>query len=535
MTHRSALATVVCLGLAVRLWGITLSLPHVLIRPDELYILGTVIKMHAGQTNPGFWDYGGLYLYFVAGLWSIYYGIGSLAGWFSGPEHFVRSFSEHWEPFFLIPRVTGAALGAATVAVVYAIARRTLGRSEGLLSGLFLALAFLHVRDSHYATTDVFMTFFLMAAVLAAVQVDASRRAADGWLAGALAGCAIATKYNAVFIVLVLAAVEALHVWRLRHDWRAAIRTTQIWRMAAACVFVFVVTNPYLFLEWERARGNLEALRASSAGGMTPPDWLGRGWTYHLPYSLRFGLGLPLLLASLAGLGWMAFRQRRVFIILGIFPVAYYLFIGEAYNVFVRYVLPIVPFLCIFGGYTVAAVARGLAKRVGGVPAGAVAGILGLLVVAPSAWSVIQFDRLAARDDNRLVAAKWIIENVPEGSVIMMGGNRYGHPQLERGPSPRFTTVEFDRHARSLRYSGRPARGRQPDWIVLQRHPIPYANTHPSILEKMADFDLVHTIQAYDPDVKNFYDIQDGFYAPYGGFKGVRRFGPTFEIYRRRE
>ena len=45
----------------------------------------------------------------------------------------------------------------------------------------------------------------------------------------------------------------------------------------------------------------------------------------------------------------------------------------------------------------------------------------------------------------------------------------------------------------------------------------------------------MHVIRAADlPEPDNFYDIQDGFYAPYAGFKGVQRPGPNFKIYRRR-
>ena len=51
---RVLLLLILAVGLAVRLWGIGFGLPHVLARPDELFILGAVIKMHDGNANPGF-------------------------------------------------------------------------------------------------------------------------------------------------------------------------------------------------------------------------------------------------------------------------------------------------------------------------------------------------------------------------------------------------------------------------------------------------------------------------------------------------
>lgn len=533
--HGLVLGALVLLALAVRLWGITFGLPHVRVRPDELYLLNTVVNMHGGQPNPGFFDWGALYMYLVAGLYTVYYGLGLLSGRFEDPQSFVSHFKVNWEPYFLIGRVTNAVLGAATVGLVHAVASRLADRTTALLAALFMALAFLHVRDSHYATTDVTMTFFLLAAVLAAVKVYRTRSGRDAWLAGALAGCAASAKYYGVFVVLVLAVVEVFHAWDVRRDWRRVFRETCIFRMAAACVFVFAVTNPYLFLDWQRARPNIEALLVSTAGGMTPCDWLGQGWSYHLPNSLRYGLGFPLLAASLAGMLRMAVRAPREAVILASFPIAYYAANGPSCNVFVRYMIPVVPFLCIFAGYAVAELARLVRQRAPRFAGAPVASLLGILIVAPSAWSVIQFDRLAAREDSRVVTAQWIRENVPAGSVILMSGNLYGHPQLERGPVAKYRYIEYNRHAQVFLSNGQPTQAR-PDWIIVQRHPIPYANPGPVVTELVnSEYVQVHTIRAFDPSEDNFYDIQDGFYAPFGGFTGVRRFGPNFEIYRRKE
>jgi hypothetical protein len=531
---RAWLVLILMAGLAVRLWGIGFGLPHVLVRPDELFILGAVIKMHEGNANPGFFDYPGLYMYFVAGLYAIFYGVGLVAGWFTDAAHFVKNFSLNWEPYFMLPRIAGAFLGTATVALVYATAREYFDRVTATLGALFIALAFLHVRDSHYATTDVPMTFFVMAAMLATLRVDRGRSAQDAWLAGALAGCAASTKYNAVLIVLPMALVEALHAWNLRRDWRRALRETQIFRMAAGSILVFALTNPYLFLDFEHAMNDLRALQASTAGGMTPPEMLGRGWTYHLPHSLRYGLGIPLLTAGLLGMIWMAVRAPRAAAILGLFPVAYYAVAGAGHNVFVRYMIPVVPFLCLFAGYVVREIAAVVARTGVRLREPAIAGVLGILVVAPSAASVVRFDYLLAQPDNRLVAAEWVHEHVPAGSLIFMSGNLYGRLQLENTPNHKYRYLDWDYRGETFLRDRRPT-DEVPDWIIVQRSGIPYSHISPKVEELIKrEYVLVQTFRAADLSKNNFYDIQDGFYAPFGGFDGVKRFGPNFEIYQRR-
>ncbi|MBA2302042.1 MAG: phospholipid carrier-dependent glycosyltransferase [Acidobacteria bacterium] len=522
------------IGLAVRLWGIDFGLPHVLARPDELLILSAVIKMHDGRANPGFFDYPGLYMYLVAGLYALYYGGGRLLGGPATPAAFVKNFYEHWEPYFLIPRVFGAVLGAATIAIVHGIGRAVLSRSASWLAALFTALAFLHVRDSHYATTDVTMTFFVMGALLATLHVYNGRAARDAWLAGALAGCAVSAKYNAVFIVLPMAVVEALHAWDHRRDWRRMLRETHIVRMATASALIFGLTNPYLFLDFTHALNDLRVLQASTGGGMTPPEMLGRGWTYHLPYSLWHGLGAPLLAAGLAGMLLMAVRLPRLAAIFGAFPLAYYAAAGAGHNVFVRYMIPVVPFLCIFAGYAVSELAGYVARwRLRGREP-LLAGVLGLAVIAPSAVKVARFDYLLAQEDNRLVAARWVHTQVPADSLIFMSGNLYGRPQLERGPVRKYRYLDYDYGADTFTLNRRPT-PEQPDWIIVQRSGIPYSHIAPRVVKLLeTDYSVVHTLSAADLTEQNFYDIQDGFYAAFGSFRGVRRFGPNFEIYRRR-
>lgn len=533
--NRALLLATLLVGLAVRLWGIDFGLPHVLARPDELFILGAVIKMHEGNANPGFFDYPGLYMYFVAGLYSLFYGVGLIAGWFTDSAHFVRNFALNWEPYFMLPRIAGALLGTATIVLVYAIARQYFDRIVAALAALFIALAFLHVRDSHYATTDVPMTFFVMAAMLATVYVDRGRSARDAWLAGALAGCAASTKYNAVLIVLPMALVEAFHAWENRSDWSKALRETHLFRMAAGSMLIFALTNPYLFLDFEHAMNDLRALQASTTGGMTPPEMLGRGWTYHLPHSLRYGLGIPLLAAGLLGMLWMAVRRPRRAAILALFPIAYYAAAGAGHNVFVRYMIPVVPFLCLFAGYFVREIASAGSRLGVRLAEPAVATVLGILVVAQSAASVVQFDRLLAQPDNRLVAAEWVHENVPPGSLIFMSGNLYGRLQLERGPDRKYRYLDWDYRGETFTLNRRPT-DELPDWIIVQRSGIPYSHIAPGVEELIKrEYDLIQIFRAADLSEDNFYDIQDGFYGAFGSFDGVKRFGPNFEIYRRRD
>jgi len=189
----------------------------------------------------------------------------------------------------------------------------------------------------------------------------------------------------------------------------------------------------------------------------------------------------------------------------------------------------VVPFLCIFAGYFVASAARAIAPAMRLRPA-LVAAALGLAVAAPPAISVVQFDRLLTREDSRIVAGRWLAENVPAGASMFISGNRYGHPAMD---FVRYRQFGYDYRGNKFTADRRPT-GELPQWLVIQRAEIPYAHVPQPVEDLIArDYQLAHVVRAYSPEARNFYDIQDGFYLPFGSFKDVERPGPNFLIYRR--
>jgi hypothetical protein len=225
----------------------------------------------------------------------------------------------------------------------------------------------------------------------------------------------------------------------------------------------------------------------------------------------------------------MAARHPASALVLGSFPVAYYLVAGAGYNVFVRYMIPVVPFLCIFAGYFVASAAGAVGRTMRLRPAW-VAAVVGLAVAAPAARNVVQFDRLLTREDSRIGVGRWLMENVPAGASMFISGNRYGHPAMD---FVRYRQFGYDYRGSTFTADRRPT-SELPQWLVIQRAEIPYAHV-PQPVEDLIGrgYQLAHVVRAYSPEARNFYDVQDGFYLPFGSFREVERPGPNFLIYRR--
>ena len=54
----------------------------------------------------------------------------------------------------------------------------------------------------------------------------------------------------------------------------------------------------------------------------------------------------------------------------------------------------------------------------------------------------------------------------------------------------------------------------------------PYAHVPQQVEDLIAGDYQLHIVRAYSPEARNFYDVQDGFYLPFGSFKDVERPGP---------
>jgi hypothetical protein len=509
------LVLIVMVAALARLWGIDFGLPHLHARPDELVSAIIALGVLGGEPHPHFFDWPTLWMYVLAVLYLGYYLVASSAeslAAFTTPPH-------DFAPLYLIGRCAAAALGVATIPVLYRLGSRAFDRATGLVAALFLAVAFLHVRDSHFALTDVPATFLLTAGMLAIVRAHQSGTLRDALLAGVLTGLAAATKYNAAFLVVPMLVSGILR--------RSAASLAAFGAAAAAA---FVVAMPWAVLDAAAVLRGLARVEHHLRTGHEGLD-LGRGWSYHLRVSLREGVGWPVLLAGLAGALRLAAVDGRRAALLYAFPIVYYVVAGQGRTVFARHALPVLPFVCLGAASLLVAAAH----RLTATPrqAGRMVAALALLTAVPSAWSVVRADRLLARTDNRVLVARWLEDAIAGGSSVYQSGALYGWVTLPRG-HVRWT---YDAAARTfVADGGRPTRD-EPDWIILQESPLVLYSEVPSDVRELVAsgrYTLAHAFPATEPNASgNLYDLQDAFFLPFSGFRGVVRPGPSFFVYRR--
>lgn len=557
-TRLSILLAILLVALAVRLVGLQFGLPFAYARPDETEAAGPAVTyLTSGSLRPQFFQWPSLFSYIVAALYALYGGVFGFVTGHASLGAFVDSRYQWFAPFLLIPRAFSMAMGVLTVGAVYALGRRVFDEAIALVGALFLALCFLHVRDSHFGMSDVTMTLFVVLAVLAAVLWQQKGGVPRALLAGLLVGLAGSTKYNGLAVGVAFAVAAVMQLFHAQVAERATTErvaperpatrratslTSTLTAIAAFGIAVaigFFGGSPYILLEWSRFVtdiGTVQETMATGHGGMQ----ISRGWWYFGSVILPAALGWPLYVASLVGivgLGAEAVtRQRRRVAVFLAFPLAYYLYAGQSYSVFARYIEPVIPFLCLAAAWTVATGVRLVARSEADAPASrspsiAIA-VTALLFVTPTAWSTIQLDRLLSRTDNRVIVAHALADVMPGGDLIYQSGSSYGRVPLGiDGRGAELPEATFDADSGAFA----PA---EPAWILVQRSPLVMYSRVPETLERVLR-DRYRLLTAFPTDatagnVDRLYDQQDAFYLPLAGFSGLRRPGPAFELYQRR-
>jgi len=407
----------IAIALLLRSWGIGFGLPFTY-HPDEHQYVDTALGFFGGDLNPHRFNNPALYKYLLFLEYGLLYLIGRCAGLFRSVAEFEALWRADPTVFYLLGRLTSAIFGTATVLLTYLIGKYTYGRRSGLLASCFLTFTFLHARDSHYAVNDVPMTFLAMASILCSVLVCQRGSTRYYLLASLFAGLATATKYSAALATIPFLLAHFLsHPAGLRHI-PAKLISGKLLKGLATLGAAYLIASPYSLLD---SRAFMEDIRLLSLRGATGFKGLQladvSGWVFYLR-TLNWGMGYGLLLLSIVGLLFAAFRHTKEDLLLISFPLALYLFLGRQAMFFARFIIPALPILVLLAARVLlVAISRlplpGQAKNY--VLATAVVAIL-----LQPACSIIRHDYLLTREDTRTMAKDWIEENIPPGAKIIM-------------------------------------------------------------------------------------------------------------------
>ncbi|GEM_PF-7092174 len=399
-------------------------------RPDEEFMRSSVLVSLTGDLNPHYAVWGHLFHYLyvcVAGAWLFArLLLGHAASWSAAVAE------AHCDPWSVIwlGRAVSAAAGSLTVLITYRLARSTLrSRAVALGAAILLAATFLHVRDSHFATADILLGLVATVAIGSAarsVTGDQSQRVR----AGVLTGLALATKLLAVTVILAFVTVGLLEQWR-RPDrsWWSWIRGAALYVSVAG--LTTLVLQPFLALDpMETWFGLFDDLFNSQRRPFSRGIDLANASVivrYYVPQATGWTCGG----LAAVGLVHMMFQHgspRRLALVA--FTVWWLLAVVSVQTMFLRYLTPLTPVLCVMASHGISRVVRVLLRfaRPPDKCLSLLGGRFGVAVAASIAASLpnmvrdVQLGRILSCPDTRALAGRWIELNVPSGSRIVWTG-----------------------------------------------------------------------------------------------------------------
>jgi 4-amino-4-deoxy-L-arabinose transferase-like glycosyltransferase len=361
-----------------------------------------------GDWNLHRFNYPPLYAYLQTGAYALYFLYGVAQDlWRYVPNFVVPN-------YYQVGRLLTGIFGTLTILVVYYAGRQIRGRRTGLLAAALLAVNYLHVIHSHYATFDVMVGFWASLTLLFSELIRTRQEAKWYLLAGLCAGFAGATKYNGAVILIVPLLAHILVDAKREWGWL----DQRLFLTLGAFLVGFFGGNPF-------ALGNLTDFLNDLATvlyhyGTQHPGFEGLGnWRWYPSIFLSSADALWMIVGIL-GLGGLLWRDWRKGLLLLSFPILYYLVISRFVVRFERNLVPMLPFLAVGGGWLLDVSTNWLTDRLEwGRPVGHMLATLAvaLLLVLPLAASV-SFDSALSQTDHRETAGRWVEKHIPPESKI---------------------------------------------------------------------------------------------------------------------
>lgn len=409
-------------ALLVRLIGIGWGLPNEMrnqsLHPDEpiIWMYSQRIEPTKGQFDPGFYNYGTLYLTILRLATDVVQGYGG------GPTD--RTPTAEWQAigrYHLAGRIVSAVAGAGMAWVVFLILLRIGSLAAAGFGGAAMALAPGVVMHSRFQTVDVVAAFFLVLSLSYALKMlprEGESATVLRWaaLAGLFAGLSAGVKYTGI-LGLVSLGIACLYLPREK-------RLPSLGLGLGVALLFFALSTPGIFLHSAKFFEDFSyEMRHTATGHGLVFAGTSVGFVYHLA-NLSAGMGAITMLIGLAGLVAGAIRRQPWAFVLGAFFLSYYVLIGRAEVKFFRYVIPLTPVLAVGFGWLVGKAHRSPNKRWRWMTIGGIVGLGGAASqTAVNTWWM-------ASPDVRDEAGAYLKEKAGVGTVGLVADPWFQTPAL---------------------------------------------------------------------------------------------------------
>ena len=406
--------SITAIGAVFRFWNIGWDSFRIF-HPDERAIL-----MVAGGLkfpfNPRFFAYGSLPIYLMRAASEI-----------------LSLFSKNIIPtemryLAICGRTISALLATLTIPLIYLISKRVFNKAVGILSAILLSGAVISIQNAHFVTVDTTLVFFIALIVYLSLLIFERHKMRDYILFGIVMGLALSTKFTAcsLFPLLFLA-----HFIRNNEEGITILKPDipnslpYIGVALLSMLITTLISAPYYFFDFRNFLYSINEQKEILVSGVRYMPFVFQyvrtiPYIYQFKHYLLWSAGLPLGIISVVGFVYIMFwswrnRNRSSLLIILLWFIPYLLYIGFWKAKFSRYLLPLVPFFCMFGAKLIYDIYLFSSKKK--IRMAVI--VISALVVGLNFAYALSFLNIYKSPHTRIQGSKWIYENIPKGSVLL--------------------------------------------------------------------------------------------------------------------
>ena len=425
------LSVLLILAVIIRLKGITFGFP-LIVHPDEPTIVNIAKNIIINKDlNPHFFNYPSLFIYLQAFLYVIIFGILKVFGT-------VQHFSDI-DPlgFYLWGRVLAVLLAMSTIFIMFKIGKLLFDRVTALFAVLFLGVSVLHISNSFMITVDSPLAFWAMLSIFMSVLIYKNGPQKKYYiLNGLFIGFAISTKYTGFWVALSLLAAHFLAFQKgEKINWNLKFIFDKYFIIAVALIPIgFLLTTPFALLDFKTFIRDFLFEASHYRAGHPGLESEKFSYIFYITRLSQYFGSIPLLL-SFFGTVWLLIKNKKHFLVLALFPLIYFMFLGSYKVRFERNMVVLLPFLALMAGYTCSNLYAALKKYLPNLNLKFLNIIAAVIFIALLSHPVYEQARKAVRHvrlinlpDTQVFAKKWIEAHIPEEALV---GQEHYTPPLD--------------------------------------------------------------------------------------------------------
>lgn len=405
-------------SLIFRLVGIRWGLPYPYDH-DGFFIVSHAVKFFEGNFNPGWFIYPSFHMYFLFLIYGILFRIGHFTGYFGSVQEFRVLLDINPSIFIVTARAVAAIFSSCSVILSYILARKLFNRKAAFLTLLFAILP-MEILNAHYCTSDVPLVFWFLISFIFCAEILKKPDIKNYIFAGIFAGIAGGAKYPGLGAVLPITIAHLIRLGGEEKKWRAVISPRRHHKLLISLIItgiVFFALTPFVFLDYKHSLPNIIGefkIRYTELFDIYQRLNESRLSVYLKAAFLNFGV----IFTSLGLIGFFMRLKRvsrqEVLLLSWIIPFAFIIHTSKLKPL--RYFLTLSPFLVILFSNAIIDLVERVKKKTSFIRQLSI--VIAFFIFLQPLYFSIKNDIILIKLDTREKAYEWIMENIPEGTVI---------------------------------------------------------------------------------------------------------------------